>query len=75
MTKAMNLASERHQAFFATTDFTIAWYVYRQWLEYQLRLGRNGEVKLASCHINGQTCWDVLITQVLHDDCLCLLDV
>lgn len=62
--------SKQPQSFFATRDFTAAWRVYAQWLHRQAQLGRQHEVKLAGCRINRRTCWEVLITQELHDDFL-----
>lgn len=63
-------SSEQLHSFFATRDFTVAWSAYEQWLSYQKQLGRTHEVKLAGCRINDRNCWEVLITQALHDDCL-----
>lgn len=64
----MLTVSRQPQSFFATKDFTSAWRVYRQWVDFQTTLGRQHEVRLAGCRINGQNCWEVLISQDLHDE-------
>lgn len=63
----MLFVSKQPQSFFATKDFTSAWRVYCQWLDFQTSVGRQHEVRLAGCRINRCNCWEVLISQELHD--------
>jgi hypothetical protein len=56
------------QSFLATQNFETAWYSYQTWSAFQRELGRAGEVELVGLRINGKNCWEVLITQALHDE-------
>ncbi len=54
--------------FLTTPNLEAAWRCYQDWCEFQEQVGRENEVGFAGCFINGKTCWQVLITQDLHDE-------
>jgi hypothetical protein len=60
--------SKQPQSFFVTRDFNAAWQTYCQWSDFQDTLGRRHEVRLAGCRVNSHNCWDVRISQELHDE-------
>ncbi|PSB33417.1 hypothetical protein [Stenomitos frigidus] len=56
------------QSFLATQNFEAAWYCYKSWSDFQQELGRAGEIEFVGCRVNGKNCWEVFITQALHDE-------
>jgi hypothetical protein len=54
-------------SFFVTQNFDAAWSCYQDWQAFQQKRNLNNQVGLAGCRINGHICWDVCITQALHD--------
>lgn len=61
-------------SFFATRDFDAAWHCYQDWCRFQQCLELGHQVELAGCRINGYTCWDVRVSQELHNARAALLD-
>lgn len=59
--------SKKLQSFFTTENFESAWKCYQDWCIFQEQIGCTHQVEFGGCRVNGKNCWEVRLSQSLHD--------
>lgn len=60
--------SKKLQTFSVTENFESAWWCYQDWRTFQAQIGCTHQVELGGCRVNGKNCWEVRLSQSLHDE-------